>query len=246
LRRERGEPAISGDDTIDVYAKRRPSGLVRRIALACAILALLPVPVILLYRFVPPPVTPLMLIRAAEGYPLIHHWVPYGRIAPALPRAVIASEDERFCWHWGFDWVEIDKSIAAYRAGEPLRGASTISQQLARNLFLWPGGGFFRKGIEAYITVLLEALLSKQRILELYLNVVEWGHGIYGAEAAAHAHFGRDARQLTTRQAALLAAVLPAPLEWRPEHPTRFLEERTDTILARMPEVAVPRGGACR
>jgi monofunctional biosynthetic peptidoglycan transglycosylase len=242
----RGAPAISGHDTIGVFAKPRSSRLVRRVVLACAVLALLPVPVIVLYRFAPPPVTPLMLIRAAEGNPIIHHWVPYQRIAPALPRAVIASEDERFCWHWGFDWVEIDKAIAAHRAGEPLRGASTISQQLARNLFLWPGGGYFRKGIEAYITVLLEVLLSKQRILELYLNVVEWGHGIYGAEAAARAHFGRDARRLTTREAALLAAVLPAPLEWRPEHPTRFLEERTDTILARMPEVAVPRGRVCR
>jgi monofunctional glycosyltransferase len=242
----RGTAAISGNDAIELYAKPRRSRLLRRVIVGCAILLLLPVPVIVLYRFVPPPVTPLMLIRAAEGEPIIHHWVPYPRIAPALPRAVIASEDERFCWHHGFDWVEIDKAVEAYRAGERLRGASTISQQLARNLFLWPGGGYLRKGAEAYITVLLEALMSKQRILELYLNVVEWGHGIYGAEAAAHAHFGRDARQLTLRQAALLAAVLPAPLEWRPDHPTRFLEERAAAIEAHMPDVAVPRGGTCR
>jgi len=207
---------------------------------------LLPVPVILLYRFVPPPITPLMLIRAAEGEPMHRQWLPYARISPFLPRAVVASEDTRFCWHHGFDWIEIDKAVTAYREGDRLRGASTISQQLARNLFLWPGGGYPRKAAEAYITVLLEALLSKQRILELYLNVVEWGDGVYGAEAASRAHFGRNAWQLTSRDAAMLTAILPAPREWRPEHPTRFLEERVGTIMARMPEVAVPGRGGCR
>ena len=220
--------------------------LVRRLLLAFVVLLLLPVPVILLYRFVPPPVTPLMLIRAAEGEGMHRDWRPIGRISPALPRAVIASEDARFCWHHGFDWIEIDKAYEGWRDGERLRGASTISQQLARNLFLWPGGGYPRKAAEAYITVLLEAMLSKERILELYLNVVEWGPGIYGAEAAARAHFGRHASELTPREAALLAAVLPAPLEWRPEHPTSFLAERAGTILARMPEVAVPGRGGCR
>lgn len=207
---------------------------------------LLPVPVILLYRFVPPPITPLMLIRAAEGEPMHRQWLPYARISPFLPRAVLASEDTRFCRHHGFDWIEIDKAVTAYRDGERLRGASTISQQLARNLFLWPGGGYPRKAAEAYITMLLEALLSKERILELYLNVVEWGDGVYGAEAASRAHFGRNAWQLTPREAAMLAAILPAPREWRPEHPTGFLEERAGTIMARMPEVAVPGRGGCR
>ncbi len=221
-------------------------GLARRLLLALVILLLLPVPVILLYRFVPPPVTPLMLIRAAEGEGMRRDWRPLGRISPVLARAVIASEDTRFCWHHGFDWIEIDKAYQGWREGERLRGASTISQQLARNLFLWPGGGYPRKAAEAYITVLLEAMLSKERILELYLNVVEWGPGIYGAKAAARAHFGRHANELTSREAALLAAVLPAPLEWRPEHPTAFLTERAATILARMPEVALPGRGGCR
>jgi monofunctional biosynthetic peptidoglycan transglycosylase len=230
---------------IEVY-RSRWSSLLRRLLIGLLVLMALPVPVILVYRFVPPPLTPLMVIRAVEGEPMHRQWVPYGRIAPALPRAVIASEDERFCSHHGFDWVEIDKAYDTYEAGGRLRGASTISQQLARNLFLWPGGGYLRKGAEAYITVLLEALLSKERILELYLNVVEWGDGIYGAEAAARAHFGRPANALTMRQAALLAAILPAPREWRPEHPTRFLEERTDTIEARMRDVAVPGRGGCR
>jgi monofunctional biosynthetic peptidoglycan transglycosylase len=207
---------------------------------------LLPVPVVALYRFVAPPVTPLMLIRAAAGAPMERDWVPFARIAPALPRAVIAAEDARFCGHHGFDWVEIDKAYQDWREGEKLRGASTISQQLARNLLLWPGGGYLRKGAEAYVTVLVEALLSKERILELYLNLVEWGPGVYGAEAAARAHFGRHAAQLSPREAALLAAVLPDPRQWRPEHPTPYLEERAATILARMPEVAVPSAKGCR
>jgi len=240
-----GARTISGNGIVDVLRRPRIS-LLRRLGLALLVLLFLPVPVIVLYRFVPPPVTPLMLIRAAEGEPMHREWVAYARIAPALPRAVIASEDTRFCWHHGFDWIEIDKAWDAYQTGDRLRGASTISQQLARNLFLWPGGGYPRKAAEAYITVLLEAMLSKERILELYLNVVEWGNGVYGAEAAARAHFDRPAHALTLRQAALLAAVLPAPQEWRPEHPTRFLDERADTILARMPEVAVPGRGGCR
>lgn len=210
------------------------------------ILLLLPVPVIALYRVVPPPVTPLMLIRAAGGAPIEREWVPFARIAPALARAVIASEDARFCWHHGFDWIEIDKAYADWRGGDKLRGASTISQQLARNLLLWPGGGYLRKGAEAYVTVLVEALLSKERILELYLNIVEWGPGVYGAEAAGRAHFGRHAAQLSPREAALLAAVLPDPRQWRPERPTPYLEERAATILARMPEVAVPSARGCR
>jgi monofunctional glycosyltransferase len=244
----KGAPAIAQNDTAPYAARRRaPAGrLGRRLLLGLVVLLLLPVPIILIYRFVPPPVTPLMLIRAAEGEPIRHVWEPLSRIAPDLPRAVIASEDTRFCWHHGFDWIEINKALEAYRDGARLRGASTISQQLARNLFLWPGGGYPRKAAEAYITVLLEALLSKRRILELYLNVVEWGPGVYGAEEAARVHFGRSATALTRRQAALLAAVLPAPLDWRPDHPTRFLEERADTILTRMPEVAVPGRGGCR
>lgn len=214
--------------------------------MALAVLLLLPVPVLAAYCFLPPPVTPLMLIRAAEGAPIEREWVPFARIAPALARAVIASEDARFCRHHGFDWVEIDKAYQGWEEGEKLRGASTISQQLARNLLLWPGGGYLRKGAEAYLTVLVEALMSKRRILELYLNLVEWGPGIYGAEAAARAHFARHAAQLSPREAALLAAVLPDPRHWRPERPTPYLKERAQTILVRMPEVAVPSPKGCR
>jgi monofunctional glycosyltransferase len=242
VRRE-GDPAI---DATDARSRRRTGRLLRRVLLALIVPLLLPAPIILLYRVVPPPVTPLMLIRAAEIGSVRRAWADYARIAPALPRAVIASEDTRFCGHHGFDWVEIDKAYEAYREGDRLRGASTISQQVARNLFLWPGGGFIRKGAEAYITMLIEALLGKERILELYLNVAEWGPGVFGAEVAAQTHFGRHAAQLTPREAALLAAVLPNPREWRPERPTAYLNERAETILARMPEVAVPARGGCR
>jgi len=220
--------------------------LARRIALVVIGLLLLPVPVSLLYRVMPPPVTPLMLIRAIEGNGARREWVPLSRMAPALPRAVIASEDTRFCLHHGFDWVEIDKAYEGYLEGEKLRGASTLSQQVARNLFLWPGGGFLRKGAEAYLTVLIEGLLGKERILELYLNIAEWGPGVFGAEAGAELHFGKHAQQLSAREAALLAVILPNPREWRPERPTAFLRERAETILARMPEVAVPGKSGCR
>ncbi len=241
------EGPIDQDAAVAAEARpARPRRLGRRIALALLVLLLLPVPVIALYRFVPPPVTPLMLIRAAGGAPIERDWVPLAHISPALARAVIASEDARFCWHHGFDWIEIDKAYQGWREGEKLRGASTISQQLARNLLLWPGGGYLRKGAEAYVTVLVEALMSKERVLELYLNLVEWGPGVYGAEAAARAHFARHAAQLTPREAALLAAVLPDPRQWRPERPTPYLEERAATILARMPEVAVPSPRGCR
>jgi monofunctional glycosyltransferase len=241
--RAKGDAAIGPDR---IPRRARSWRIARRLCVALIALLVLPVPVILLYRFVPPPVTPLMLIRAAEYGSVRSQWMPSAGIAPALGRAVIAAEDARFCAHHGFDWVEIDNAYEAYREGEKLRGASTISQQVARNLFLWPGGGFPRKGAEAYLTVLIEALLSKQRILELYLNIAEWGRGVFGAEAAAQAHFGRPAAQLSPHQAALLAAVLPNPREWSVERPTAYIAGRAGTILARMQAVAVPTQSNCR
>jgi monofunctional biosynthetic peptidoglycan transglycosylase len=246
-----GEISIRGNDASERAApaprmeRRRRWRWVRRLAVAILALLLLPVSVILLYRVVPPPVTPLMLIREAQGAGARREWVPMSRISPNLVRAVIAAEDTRFCTHRGFDWVEIDKAYAAYLDGEKLRGASTVSQQVARNLFLWPGGGFVRKGAEAYLTVLIEGLLGKARILELYLNVAEWGPGVFGAEAGAAYHFGKHAQQLAPREAAAMAIVLPNPRGWRPERPAPFLRERTETILARMPEVTVPGKGGC-
>lgn len=210
------------------------------------LLLALPVPILLAYRFLPPPATPLMVIRAAEGAPWRQRWVPLARISPALIRAVIASEDEKFCTHHGFDWESLGAAWRGWRAGGKLRGASTISQQTAKNLFLWPGRSFLRKGIEAYLTVLIEALWSKERIIEVYLNVIEWGDGIYGAEMAARLELGKTAAALSARDAALLAAVLPNPRRFSVDHPSAYVEERAALIRARMPGMAVPAANGCK
>jgi len=218
---------------------------VRRLLLWLAILLLLgPAALIIAYRFLPVPITPLMLIRAAEGEGIAHQWVDGAAISGNLKRAVIAAEDARFCQHRGFDWDAIQDAWDEYQAGEraKLRGASTISQQTAKNLLLWPGGGWPRKALEAYPTLLLELSWPKDRILETYLNIVEWGPGIYGAEAAARAHFGRPARALSEREAALLAAVLPNPRRWSASKPTDYIQHRAARIQARM--AAAPSG--CR
>ncbi len=204
--------------------------------LAAGLVVLLAVPLagVAVYGFVPPPVTPLMLIRRVEGFPIAKHWTDREDVSPWLFRAVVAAEDAQFCTHRGFDWQSMEQAWDAYRRGRRLRGASTITMQTAKNLFLWPGRDFLRKGIEAYITVLMEALWRKERTLELYVNVVEWGPGIYGAEAAARAHFGRAARDLTARQAALLAAVLPNPRRWSAGAPSPYVSRRAAEILSRM------------
>lgn len=209
----------------------------RRLAvlvLRLAILLLLAVPaLILLYRFVPVPLTPLMVLRQLQGEGLEKQWVEYDQLSPQLRRAVIASEDARFCTHHGFDWTEIDAALNDFQSGERLRGASTITQQTAKNLFLWPGG-WLRKILEIYPTVLLELMWPKRRILETYLNVIEWGPGIYGGEAASREYFGRPARLLTAPEAALMAAVLPNPRRWSPVKPTEYIRSRAATIMARM------------
>jgi monofunctional biosynthetic peptidoglycan transglycosylase len=200
-----------------------------------AVLALVPVLLVLLYRVVPAPGTPLMLLRAAEGYPIRADWVSYESLSPSLRRAVIASEDANFCHHHGFDWTAIQQAWAEDKGGKIVRGGSTISQQTAKNLFLWPGGGWIRKAAEIYPTVLLELLWPKRRIMEAYLNIIEWGPGIYGAEAASETYFHRQAADLTPEQAALLTAVLPNPRRWSPASPTAYIAERAGVIAARMP-----------
>jgi monofunctional biosynthetic peptidoglycan transglycosylase len=210
------------------------------------VLLLGPALVILVYWVVPPPVTPLMLIRAAEGHGITKSWVPLSRISPNLQRAVIAAEDAKFCQHRGFDWDAVDNAIERYqRRGRRKLGASTISMQTAKNLFLWPGRTFVRKGAEAYLTVWLEALLPKRRILELYLNEIEWGPGIYGAEAASRKYFGVGAAALTPMQAARMATVLPNPLGWRPDDLGPWGVERSGTISARMNSVDLGKGTPC-
>jgi monofunctional biosynthetic peptidoglycan transglycosylase len=204
------------------------------------ILALLAVPflLILLFRFVPPPITPLMLLRLAEGYGLHWEWVPYDRISPYMAEAVVASEDNLFCRErTGFDPGALAGQIAIWREGERPRGASTITMQTARNLLLWPGRDMIRKAIEAWLTPQIALLWPKKRVLEVYLNIIEFGPGIYGADAAAHRFFGRSAATLTRDDAVRLAVVLPDPLHWSAAHPSPYLRERAETIERRIEQL---------
>lgn len=197
------------------------------------VLLLLPTPLLLAYRWIDPPLTPLMVIRRVQGLGLDHRPLPLGRIAPALPRAVIAAEDNFFCVHAGFDWPALRTELERALAGERPRGASTITQQTAKNLFLWPGRDPVRKLLEAWLTPQLELLLGKRRILEIYLNVAEFGPGVYGAEAAAGHWFRKSAASLSDREAAALAAILPAPLVRDPSRRSLWLERRVQTLQRR-------------
>ena len=203
------------------------------------LLALLlgPTVLLLIYRFLPVPITPLMVIRLAEGEGLRRQWVALDAVAPVLPQAVVAAEDNRFCEHAGFDWQELGGQIDALLAGERARGASTITMQTAKNLFLWPGRDLVRKALEAWLTPQIELLWPKRRIVEVYLNVAELGPGIYGAEAAAQTHFGKPASALTRQEAALLAAILPNPRAWSPDRPTSYLQGRARTIRTRIEQL---------
>ncbi|MEA2741539.1 MAG: monofunctional glycosyltransferase [Acetobacteraceae bacterium] len=197
-------------------------------------LLLVPLSLILLFRFLPPPITPLMLVRLAEGYSLHHDWVPYARISPYLAEAVVASEDNLFCRErLGFDVDALAGQVTAWNQGERPRGASTITMQTARNLLLWPGRDPVRKVIEAWLTPQIALLWPKQRVLEVYLNIIEFGPGIYGAEAAAQQFFGRSAATLTRDEAVRLAVILPDPLHWDAAHPTAYQRQRDETITRR-------------
>lgn len=218
----------------------------RVVAAAVVVLVAVPLALTLLYRIVPPPLTPLMVIRLVQGHGFDKDWVPLAEVSPHLRRAVIAAEDGKFCAHHGFDWDAIDNAIDRYESGGKVLGASTISMQTAKNLFLWPGRTFVRKGLEAYLTLYLEALWPKRRILETYLNVAEFGPGLYGAEAAARRHFGKAAAELSAREAALLAAVLPDPLDRSPSRPSTYVARRAALIDARADSVRLGADGACR
>ena len=206
----------------------------RRLAIAAVLLLVLSTLPVLVLRWLPPPTTAFMLAHRLGGGTPQQSWRPLEQIAPALALAVVAAEDQRFPVHQGFDVQAIRTALAEHAEGEGLRGASTISQQLAKNLFLWAGGGFLRKGLEAWYTALIELTWPKRRILEVYLNIAEFGTGIYGAEAAAKAHFGRSAAALTPEQAALLAAVLPSPKRLDAAAPSPYLRERQHWILRQM------------
>jgi monofunctional biosynthetic peptidoglycan transglycosylase len=194
----------------------------------------------LFFGVVPPPVTPLMIIRCAgqlaDGNPmrLSKDWVPMDAISPRMVEAVIAAEDQNFHLHRGFDWESIVAAFAINRQGKRKLGASTISQQTAKNLFLWPDRSWARKGLEAWFTFLMETFWTKRRILAVYLNVIEMGDGIYGVEAASRRYFNKPASRLTRNEAAMLAAVLPNPRRWSPDRPTPYLYRRQAWILNQM------------
>jgi monofunctional biosynthetic peptidoglycan transglycosylase len=210
----------------------------RRIVLTpLAVVLLAPLALTALYRVVPPPLTPLMVIRLAEGEGLRRSWLPLREIAPALPRSVVAAEDNLFCRHWGYDLQALESQVEKAEAGGRPRGASTISNQLAKNLFLWPDRSLVRKALEMWLTAYVELVLPKRRILELYLNEVEWGRGIYGAEAAAETDFGVSAADLSDEQAALMAAVLPNPREMSAARPSAYVRERAAVYRHRIAQL---------
>lgn len=230
--------------------KKKPRRRVVRILLVVAKLAVVAVGLSLLavvsLRWIPPVTTGVMIERRVGAlvhgrhYDPRYRWVPWGRISPHAALAVLASEDQRFTEHHGFDVESIQKAIEARERGRRLRGASTISQQVAKNVFLWSGRSFVRKGLEAYFTALIELAWPKRRILEVYLNVVELGDGVFGVEAASQRYFRKPASRLRPEEAALLAAVLPNPLRFHVERPSGYVEERRGWILEQMAQL----GGA--
>ncbi len=194
---------------------------------------------VLLLRYIPP-VSSAFIVHAYVtawskgdwGWRAQHHWTPYEAISPYVKIAVIASEDQKFPAHYGFDLDQIDHALEERESGRRVRGASTISQQVAKNLYLWPGQSFLRKGVEAYLTVLLETFWSKRRILEMYVNLAEFGPGIYGVGAAAPRFFGHAPARITPAEGALLAAVLPSPTHLKVDRPSAYVQRRVQEILA--------------
>jgi monofunctional biosynthetic peptidoglycan transglycosylase len=194
-----------------------------------------------LYRFVPVPATPLMVIRIFEQtfdsekkVKFRKDWVAMSEISKNVPQAVVASEDQKFLDHNGFDFDAMKKAWEGNKKGKNIKGASTITQQTVKNVFLWPDRSYLRKGLEAYFTVLVELIWSKERILEVYLNVIEMGDGIYGIEAAAQNYYNKPAIKLNRNEAAMIAAVLPNPIRWNPKKPTPYIIGRQAWILKQM------------
>lgn len=196
------------------------------------VLCLLPIGGVLVHAFVPPPLTILMAQQALAGNGLDYRWRGLNDISPNLVYAAIAAEDARFCSHGGFDVEAIQKALQTNAEGGRIRGGSTISQQTAKNVFLWPGRDWIRKGLEAGYTVLIETVWSKRRIMEVYLNVVEWAPGVYGAEAASRHWFNKSARNLTPREAARLAAILPSPRRYDASAPGAYVRRRAARVQA--------------
>ena len=224
--------------------KRRP------LLILLLILALIPIGGVVLHRFVPPLFTVLMVQQAAAGHGMDYRWRSLDHISPRLVEAVIAAEDARFCQHHGFDVEAIQKAMEAneraeQRGSDKRRGASTISQQTAKNVFLWPSRDWVRKGLEVGYTGLIEAVWGKRRIMEMYLNVAEWAPGVYGAEAASRHWFNKNAENLTAREAARLAAILPSPRRYRAADPGPYVRRQASRIQAAMGTVRQQGLDAC-
>lgn len=224
--------------------RRKVLKLILFITLGVLVASLAP---ILFLRFVPPPFSALMVQRRIESwsgtapYKPQYDWTPLDRIAPVMGAAVIAAEDQTFADHFGFDWKAIEKAMEHNEHSKRIRGASTLSQQTAKNLFLPSGRTWTRKGLEAYFTLLLEMGWSKRRILEVYLNIVEFGDGVYGVESASQAFFGKPAARLSSSEAALLAAVLPNPHLYKVKAPSSYVRGRQQWILDQMVQLGGPK-----
>lgn len=205
---------------------------------------------VVVYKFFPVYLTPLMIIRCFEqnqqgkDIKLEHSWISLNEMSESMPVAVMASEDQRFLKHHGFDLEAIERAARHNQKNEKKQGASTISQQTAKNVFLWPGRSWLRKGLEAYFTVLIELMWSKQRIMEVYLNSIEMGDGIYGVEAVAREHFGCNAKELTRSNCALIAATLPNPLKFSSKNPSEYMVKRKTFIMKQMRYIPIiPKDG---
>lgn len=217
---------LSRDFAVEEPPPRRPF---LWFGVAFTIILLSPVLFILSLRWITPPTSAFML--QSQVQPVRYEWVPAARIPETLRKAVVASEDQKFWTHNGFDLEAIGKALEHNQRSRKMRGASTISQQVAKNLFLWPGRSYVRKGLEVSFTILIEALWPKERILETYLNIAEFGPGLYGVQAAAQKFFNKNAEQLTSDEGATLVAVLPSPRVWRVVNPGPYVQARTDWIL---------------
>jgi monofunctional biosynthetic peptidoglycan transglycosylase len=221
--------------------------LLRWVFGALAACVLVSVFIVLPLRWINPPFSAFMVetqieawLKHDSSYSSTHHWVDLNHISPNLALAVISSEDQKFPDHWGFDVEAIEKAYELNRHSHKIRGASTISQQVVKNLFLWSGRSYFRKALEAYFTLLIEGCWPKRRILEVYLNIAEFGYGTYGAEAAAQRFFHKPAARLSRADAALLAAVLPSPEHYSAAAPSPYMQRRREQILAQMQALGGP------
>lgn len=210
----------------------------RRIALGLLILAGVVLGSIVLFRFVNPPITTVMILEKLHGETLKRKWVPFEEISPNLRLAVVASEDGNFCKHWGVDWGAVREVVEKAKSLSAVRGASTLPMQVAKNLYLWEHRSYLRKALEVPLAYAMSAIWPKERMLEIYLNIAQWGPGVFGAEAASQRYFGKPASRLTRREAVLMAASLPNPLYRNPARPSRKQLLVANAVEKRLPWIA--------